>query len=174
MTDPDHNPSPGEPSEEKWTYQRPPDKKRGISLSSLGAAFISLISTIGYLLCFTVVPVAVYIGVDWLVYLITRNTFYREPWMQPMILLLGTFLAGVYTRMIMEENMKTLGVFILGIFGFIGFAAINYYTLNNPGSLFSHWLPTMPDIIPEVSFCIPIAGLLGMFCYKFFSLRETL
>ena len=165
MSDPD-------PKPEKWVYQRPPEVRK--SDFSPGGFFGGLVRGCMYIVCFTLIPIAVYIAVDWIVYFVTRDTFYREHWVQPAILLAATFLGGAYARMVMEENYHTMGVFFLGMIGMILFAGINYLLSQNPASLFGPFLPTAPLIHTAWLPGVPLVGMAGMFCYQFFSLKHTI
>lgn len=162
----------GEPvpkTENTWTYQAPPKEKEGFDFA--GAA-IGLLASILYLGLFSLLPILVFIGMDWIVYTVTRDTFYTDPWVKPTVLMAATFMAGAYARIVMEENFKTMGVFIIGILGLIIFSAVTYVMLDEPGTLYAKWLPAIPSVDPALVFGLPLIGLAGMFCYQFFSLRH--
>ena len=159
-----------EEAQEKWVYQHSSEKKK--EGPSLGEFIVGIFASIFYLVLFTLLPVLLFIAVDWLVYFVTKETFYREMWVKPLVLVLATFLSGAYIRQVMEESFKTMGVFLIGIFGLIIFSTITWMMLNDPGSLYAVWLPTVPTIDPAVVFALPFSGLIGMFCFKFFSLRH--
>ena len=117
---------------------------------------------------FTVLPVLLTIGLNWLVYPFTVNTFYREEWMMPTLILLAAFLAGVLMRRRMEAETGGMGLFALGCLALITFAVMSHQDILTTGGVYSHWMPELLRAgVLHYTYFLPTAGLLGMLFHRY-------
>lgn len=154
-----------------WHYEhKGASRKAGFSP---GKAVNELFRNIFLFIAFTALPFILLFIIDWALFSFFKNTYYDEPWMRPMILLASAFFAGVFSRQMMEENMRSMGLFVVGIIGFCTFAWLVYQDIDRTGALFSAaFLPVMlkNSLTPYV-FATPITAIIGMMFFKIFSLR---
>ncbi len=130
----------------------------------------NLMCLLGY---FTLLPIFINIGVQWAVYFVTAHTWFPAGWMMPTLLLISTFLGGVFIRQKLEEGAGGLGLFVLGILGLCLFAYLTDLDIHRLGGVYSRFLPVhlRLGLVPFV-YLLPGVGLFGMLFYKFFSLKN--
>lgn len=118
-------------------------------------------------------PVVILSSVSWGVFFLTRTTFFSEPWMVPLLVVMGTFLSGVILRMNMEDTQSTLRMFLLSVLGFMGFACLTWMDVDSGGAVFSEYLPKFLTLdVEALTYAIPGVGIAGMLCFKLFSLKH--
>lgn len=154
-----------------WKYERVPVKKK--SEMTPASAIADLFKHLALMIFFVIFPIFMLAVTDWVAFSIFKNTFYAEPWMKPVVVLAGMFLAGVGCRMIMEGFFQSMGLYFVAIIGFCGYAYLCWYDIENTGSLFSARL--LPEalrysMLPYV-YSLPVSGLVGMLFFKWFSLK---
>ncbi len=164
-----HDPSDEE--SEKWHYEyKPPSPKPSFNWGLLIWDCIRHALSYG---AFTALPLLFFIALDWILFFSFKDTYFNEPWMVPIALVVSVFLSGAFARQLMEEYIRSMGLFVVGVLGLCTFALIVYYDVTHTGSFFSaSYMPQILRLIilPYV-YATPVVGLVGMLFYKLFSLR---
>jgi uncharacterized membrane protein (DUF485 family) len=146
-------------------HNRDLDERRNLFAVLCGSCFL--------LLYFTLLPVLLHWGINWLVYFLTVNNFYQEPWMMPTLMLLSTFLAGALMRQKMEDESGGMGLFFLGVLALAIFAWMTHQDIATTGGVYSRLLPKLLRAsIDDYVYMLPAVGMIGMLCYKQFTLKH--
>lgn len=125
------------------------------------------------LLYFTLLPILLNVGISWAAYSFTSNNFYQEPWMMPVLLLLSTFLAGALMRQKMEDDQGGMGLFFLGMIALAAFAWMTHHDIETTGAVYSRFLPKLLRAsVDDYVYLLPAVGMIGMLCYRQFTLKH--
>lgn len=122
---------------------------------------------------FTLMPIVCTWGISWVVYWLTANTFYGEPWMMPLLLISGAFFGGVFIRQKIEDEMGGMGLFFLGMLALIIFSILTHMDIEKVGGIYSQFMPKLlRPSMADYLYMLPGIGLVGMLFYKYFTLKH--
>lgn len=160
-----------QPNAEKWRYTHvETPKPQGVSLKGVAELlFTHCLFYVFSVLCSLGILIALY----WACEKVFASTLFDEPWMQPSVLIVSAYFSGVCIRMGTEQLIRSMGVYFIVLLGFASFTGLCWLDIQQTGSLFStRFLPETLHLssIPFI-FAVPIVGLFGMLCYRWFTLR---
>ena len=90
----------------------------------------------------------------------------------PVLLLMSTFLAGALMRQKMEDTAGGMGLFVLGVMALIAYSILTYQDIVSFGGIYSCYMPKLLRFnLLDYLWFLPGVGLLGMMCYKQFTLK---
>jgi hypothetical protein len=122
---------------------------------------------------FTLLPILATVVLNWIVFFLTRTTFYSEPWMMPALLLASTGAGGVLIRQKMEDEMAGMGIFTLAILALMLFGWLTYQDIETVGGIYSRFMPkVLSDALQGYAYTLPAVGIAGMLLYKHFTVKH--
>jgi len=121
----------------------------------------------------TLLPILTTIGVNWIVYFFTADTFFHDSWMMPLLLGFSAFLSGVLIRQRIEDGTGGLARFTLGLLGLVIYAYLTYLDIHQLGGIYSQYMPMFlrPTMVVLI-YALPGLGFLGMLFFQHFSLKN--
>ena len=121
----------------------------------------------------TLLPILTTIGVNWIVYFFTADSFFHAAWMMPLLLGFSAFIAGVFIRQRIEEGSGGLARFTLGLLGLVIYAYLTYLDIHQRGGVYSQVMPMFlrPTLVALI-YALPGLGFLGMLFFQYFSLKN--
>ena len=162
-------------TENDWKYEHQP-KQKELNISVLGM-IRWVIRHLVLFFYFMVLPGLVLVGVSWPAKVIFHDTFFGDWWMMPALIVVSVFLAGVFSRQLMETQFedkgKSMFLFELWMLGLGAFTYIALADAQNGGVIFSGKLMPRPLQFSYMPYIMasPLVGIIGMFFYRVFSFK---
>ncbi len=161
-------------TQEKWSYDKSKSKLRKQKADYGFMDFVRDTVIHFFLLgVFIVICIGTNILFSWIIYSLFKDTFYPEWWMNPLQLYLGTFMAGVLARLMMEDHLYSMGLFLFGFIGMALFTGVVWYDIQTSGGIYSRYMPDlMPASTETYLVAVPFIGTVGMLAYRWFSFKS--
>ncbi len=122
---------------------------------------------------YTALPLIALVVLHWIVSSFV-SFYYDEYWMDPLLLVLATFLGGAFMRQTAEDTDNGMGQLLIAILALVTFAYITKMDLDSIGAVYSaQFLPhILRSSVYNFVYAIPFIGMVGIIFFKHFSLKN--